>query len=33
MANGLGVRLDVEHRRRQELAWDKGEAISDVVAA
>ena len=32
MTNRLDVRLDVEHRRRlEELAQEKGVAISDVV--
>ena len=32
MTNRLDVRLDVKHRRRlEELAQEKGEAISDVV--
>ncbi|MDE2822989.1 MAG: hypothetical protein OXK79_05735 [Chloroflexota bacterium] len=32
MTNRLDVRLDVEHRRRlEELAEEKGAAISDVV--
>ena len=32
MTNRLDVRLDVEHRRRlEELAQEKGAAISDVV--
>ena len=32
MTNRLDVRLDVEHRRRlEELAQEKGTAISDVV--
>ena len=32
MTNRLNVRLDVEHRRRlEELAQEKGAAISDVV--
>ena len=32
MTNRIDVRLDVEHRRRlEELAQEKGAAISDVV--
>ncbi len=32
MTNRLDVRLEVEHRRRlEELAQEKGEAISEVV--